>query len=93
MASATEQAVRRLEAALASLEHAIDQRAAARSSPEDLSPEVEMLTADRARLAESLDQSQARVARLEGVNRDASKRIGAAVETIRAVLDPAADGQ
>lgn len=88
MASATEQAVRRLEAALNALERAVAQRLAARAGAEGLSAEVEMLDSDRARLAESLDQSQARVARLEGVNRDASRRIAAAVDTIRAVLEP-----
>ncbi len=92
MASATEQAVRRLEAALLSLERAVGQRLAPGATTQDLSEEVAMLTADRARLAESLDQSQARVGRLEGVNRDASRRIGAAVETIRAVLGPGLEG-
>ena len=36
--------------------------------------------------------SQARVMRLEGINRDVSRRLGNAVETIRSVLDAAADG-
>ena len=87
MPSATEQAVRRLEAALQSLEIAIEQRLSLREVGEDLSAEVEMLSADRARLAESLDQSQARVVRLEGVNRDVSRRVANAVETIQSVLE------
>ncbi|MBA3517492.1 MAG: DUF4164 family protein [Rhizobiales bacterium] len=87
MASATEQAVRRLEAALNALERAVAQRLSARTGAAGLSAEVEMLDADRARLAESLDHSQARIARLEGVNRDASRRIAAAVDTIRTVLE------
>ena len=87
MPSATEQAVRRLEAALQSLEIAIEQRLSFRDIGEDLSADVEMLSADRARLAESLDQSQARLVRLEGVNRDVSRRLANAVETIQSVLE------
>jgi hypothetical protein len=92
MASATEQAVRRLEAALLSLERALEGRAPRGPARDDVSAEVENLTADRAQLAESLDQSQARVARLEGVNREASRRIETAVETIRAVLTSEGEG-
>ena len=87
MTSAKEQAVRRLEAALQSLEIAIEQRLSFRDIGEDLSADVEMLSADRARLAESLDQSQARLVRLEGVNRDVSRRLANAVETIQSVLE------
>ena len=86
MASGAEQALRRLEAALSSLELAIEQRLTEKESAEGLGEEVRMLTADRARLAESLDQAQARSARIEGLNRDASRRIGAAMEAISAVL-------
>ena len=87
MASGAEQALRRLEAALAGLELAIERRLADRESAEGLGDEVQMLTADRARLAESLDQAQARAARLESLNRDASRRIGAAMEAISAALE------
>ena len=86
MASGAEQALKRLEAALSSLELAIGQRLTQSEGAEGLADEVQMLTADRARLAESLDQAQARAARLESVNRDASRRVGAAMETIGAVL-------
>ena len=86
MPSAIEQAVRRLEAALQGLEMAVQQRLSERGGTEGLAAEVDMLAADRARLAESLDQSQARAAKLESINRDVSKRIGQAVETIRAAL-------
>jgi hypothetical protein len=86
MPSATEQAVRRLAAALQSLEVAVQQRLSLSENAEGLSDEVQMLTADRAQLAESLDQAQARGARLEGVNHETSKRIAGAIETIRGVL-------
>jgi hypothetical protein len=87
MASATEHAVKRLAAALQSLEAAVQQRLSQTASAEGLSAEVEMLTADRAQLAESLDQSQARAAKLEGINRDVSRRLGAAIETIGGVIE------
>ena len=86
MPSAIEQAVRRLEAALQRLEMAVQQRLSQTDGTEDAPADVEMLAADRARLAESLDQSQARAAKLESLNRDVSRRIGHAVETIRAAL-------
>ena len=86
MPSVMEQAVRRLEAALQSLEIAIQQRLSQTEGAEGLAAEVEMLAADRAQLAESLDQSQARAVKLDNLNRDVSKRLGHAVETIRAVL-------
>ena len=86
MASATERAVRRLEAALQSLELAVERRATQTANADDLAAEVQMLTSDRARLAENLDQAQARATRLESVNREASKRLGAVVDTMQNVL-------
>lgn len=91
MPSATEQAVRRLEAALQSLELAIEQRLSRNAGADDLVADVDMLNVDRARLAESLDQSQAWAVKLEGVNRDVSKRLATAVETVRAVLQTEAE--
>ena len=91
MAGATEQAVRRLEAALQSLELAIQERLASSEGAAGLAEEVQMLTSDRARLAENLDQALARAAKLETVNRDASRRLDTAIEAIRAVLE--ADGE
>ena len=41
---------------------------------------------DRSRLAEQLDAAQDRIARLEAANEDASRRLDAAMETIRAML-------
>ena len=91
MPSPTE-AVRRLEAALRRLEAAAEARIAqgGRSAP-DLAAEVQMLSADRVRLAESLDQSEARAAKLDMINRDVSRRLGAAMESIRSVLNAEED--
>jgi hypothetical protein len=42
---------------------------------------------DRSRIALELDQSQDRANRLEEANREVSRRLVTAMETIRAVLD------
>jgi hypothetical protein len=54
---------------------------------------VQTLSAERSRLADRLDKAEARAARLEGANRDASRRIVAAVESIRSVLQAGAERQ
>jgi hypothetical protein len=87
MPSATEQAVRRLEAALRGLEHAVEQRLSLAAGADGLAEEVQMLTMDRARLAESLDQSVARAAKLESVSRDVSRRLEGAIEAVRGLLE------
>jgi hypothetical protein len=51
MPSVTEQAVRRLEAALQGLEQAVDDRLSRAVGADGLAEEVQMLTSDRARLA------------------------------------------
>lgn len=86
MASATEQAVRRLEAALQSLEHVVEERLSLSAGSDSLAEEVQMLSSDRARLVETLDQAEARAAKLETINRDVERRLDSAIETIRAVL-------
>lgn len=84
MAKDVEQSVRALESALSRLESAIKRRVEAGS--EDLRIEVQTLSSDRARLAENLDKSAAKIEALETVNRDVSKRLSAAMESVSAVL-------
>jgi len=67
------------EAASAHLERAGDQA--------ETEAEVQRMNADRARLAQELDNSEARAERLEDANREVSRRLVTAMETIRAVLD------
>ena len=86
MPSTMELAVRRMEAALQGLEQAVGERLSLAVGADGLAEEVQMLTSDRARLAENLDQAQARAAKLETVNRDVSRRLDTAIETIRTVL-------
>ena len=64
-ASRAEQALRRLEAALSSMEFAIERRLSESAGAESLSDELGMFTTDRGRPAERLDQAQAAPARLE----------------------------
>jgi Na+-translocating ferredoxin:NAD+ oxidoreductase RnfC subunit len=49
--------------------------------------EVQRMNADRSRLAQELDLSEARAERLEEANKEVSRRLVTAMETIRAVLD------
>ncbi len=54
---------------------------------EEAESEVRRVHVDRSRLAQELDQAQFRANRLEEVNREVSRRLVTAMETIRAVLD------
>ena len=49
--------------------------------------EVQRMNSDRSRLAQELDNSEARAERLEDANKEVSRRLVTAMETIRAVLD------
>lgn len=86
MPSATEQAVRQLEAALQSLEYAVESRLSQATGADGLAEEVQMLTSDRAELAESLDRAQAYAAKLEQLNKDAARRLDSAIAVIRDIL-------
>ena len=77
----------RLNNALNLLERAIDARVERESELADTEAEVQRMGADRTRLAESLDEAQARAQRLENSNREVSRRLVDAMESIRAVLD------
>ncbi len=76
-----------LRKSIDSLENAIDMRIEMQRDSRDVEIEVRRVHADRARLAQELDQSEFRANRLEEVNREVSRRLVTAMETIRAVLD------
>ncbi|AXV16125.1 hypothetical protein CYG48_10745 [Neorhizobium sp. SOG26] len=82
-----EMAISQLNAAINGLESAVDARIERQRESHDAENEVRRVHADRARLAHELDQSQFRANRLEEVNREVSRRLVTAMETIRAVLD------
>ncbi|KPJ43866.1 hypothetical protein ADS31_09785 [Brucella melitensis] len=77
----------RLEKALNTLEEAVDLRLDKEGDFAEAEEEVQRMNADRSRLAQELDQSEARAERLEAANREVSRRLVTAMETIRAVLD------
>ena len=80
-------AIAALRQAVAGLENAVDMRFEAERESAEIDGEVRRVHADRARLAQELDQSEFRANRLEEVNREVSRRLVTAMETIRAVLD------
>ncbi len=77
----------KLDKALATLETAVDARLERESRLLDAEAEVQRMGADRARLADSLDGAQSKAQRLESANREVSRRLVDAMESIRAVLD------
>ncbi|MFN7101301.1 MAG: DUF4164 domain-containing protein [Pseudorhizobium sp.] len=82
-----DQVLAELKSAIGGLENAVDMRLEHQRQSADAEGEVRRVHADRARLAQELDQSQFRANRLEEVNREVSRRLVTAMETIRAVLD------
>ncbi|ANK73805.1 DUF4164 domain-containing protein [Ensifer adhaerens] len=80
-------AIDELRNAVQSLENAIDGRFDRERDFSEFEGEVRRVNTDRSRLAQELDQSQFRANRLEEVNREVSRRLVTAMETIRAVLD------
>lgn len=80
-------ALDRLDKALASLDRAVEVRLEREQGLAGAEAEVQRMGADRARLADSLDSAEARAQRLENANREVSRRLVDAMESIRAVLD------
>ena len=80
-------AIEGLRKAIAALDNALDARFEREQDRAEVDGEVRRVNADRARLAQDLDQSEFRANRLEEVNREVSRRLVTAMETIRAVLD------
>jgi len=77
----------RLGRAIDALEHAVQARSEYDHDYSEAEVEVQRMNADRSRLAQELDSSEARAERLEDANKEVSRRLVAAMETIRAVLD------
>ncbi len=77
----------RLGKAIEALESAVGARIEQDADYSEAEAEVQRMNADRARLAQELDGSEARAERLEDANKEVSRRLVTAMETIRAVLD------
>jgi len=79
--------IARLGRAMDALEHAVNARLENEQDYSEAEAEVQRMNADRSRLAQELDNSEARGERLEEANKEVSRRLVTAMETIRAVLD------
>ena len=77
----------RLGKAIDALENAVAARQEQEQDYSEAEAEVQRMNADRSRLAQELDNSEARAERLEEANKEVSRRLVTAMETIRAVLD------
>lgn len=77
----------KLDQAVASLEEAVGLRLEREAVLLDAEAEVQRMGADRSRLADALDGAENKAQRLESANREVSRRLVDAMESIRAVLD------
>ena len=82
-----EAAVDRLLEALKRLETVSNRRAGFERTRASLENAVQTLEEDRSELARKLDAAEARAARLEDTNRTVSRRLVAAMEKVRALLE------
>ncbi|MDQ4060382.1 MAG: DUF4164 domain-containing protein [Pseudomonadota bacterium] len=80
-------AARRLDTALDALETALSRRRAGERSIAALHGELQLLAEERARLARQLNEARDHTAALESANREASRRLDAAMAAIRMVLE------
>ncbi len=81
-----DEALRRVEVALAKIEDSLDRKVEAAAVASGLEGELHRLGTDRSRLAQALDSAEAKAARLEDANVQVSRGLVAAMETIRDVL-------
>lgn len=85
--STLDQAIGRLEKALKTLDNAVALQSSQLGDTSELEEEVQRMNADRSRLAQELDNSESRAERLELANKEVSRRLITAMETIRTVAE------
>ncbi len=85
--SAIDAATKRLALALDALDAAVERRQEADREEQNLADQLHALGTDRSRLASDLDVAAARSRVLETTNREIARRLDAAIETIRSVLE------
>jgi hypothetical protein len=85
--SAIDAATKRLALALDALEAALERRREADRGERTLAAQLQALGSDRARLAADLDSQTARANRLETANREVTRRLDTAIDTIRSVIE------
>ncbi|ATO57916.1 DUF4164 domain-containing protein [Bartonella sp. 1-1C] len=81
------QALEQLEKALRNLEVAVINHNTIIDKSNEWEEEIQRMNADRSRLAQEIDKSEAQTERLTIVNKDVSKRLIKVMETIRVVVD------
>jgi len=80
-------ALSRLDSALSGLERAVEKRVSADQTLGGLQNQIQRLGEDRSRLAGDLDAQKSHSNTLEEANREVSRRLVSAMESIRTVLD------
>ena len=84
--AAVDQALARLQSALERVERAVENTLEHQHQVSGLENELQRLGTDRSRLAQSLDAAEERSGQLEDANREVSRRLVTAMESIREVL-------
>jgi prefoldin subunit 5 len=82
-----EMALTRLDAAIVGLSQSIDKRQTRDLSVKAMQDDLQRMTRERSDLTGSLEKEKARAEKLEGANEEVSRRLGSAMESVRAVLD------
>lgn len=85
--TAIEGATKRLALALDALDAAVERRLETDRGEARFAEQVHALGTDRAKLAADLDTATARSRRLETTNQEVARRLDAAMDNIRSVLD------
>ena len=85
--SAIEAASKRLALALDALEGAVERRREADHDGQSVTEQLHALGTDRSQLAADLDAAAAHARTLETTNREVARRLDAAIDTIRSVLE------
>ena len=84
--SVMDHALEKLEAALARLDGSLDNLFEQSGDPAILRRELQVMTDDRARMAEDLDAALAREAELQALADEASTALGTAIQEVKAAL-------
>nr|WP_319514122.1 DUF4164 family protein [uncultured Cohaesibacter sp.] len=82
-----EAALGRLDRAIETLSQSVDKRQTRELSVKALQDDLQRLTQERSELTGSLEKQKKRTEKLEGASDEVSRRLGAAMESVRAVLD------
>ena len=82
-----EAALGRLDRAIEALSQSVDKRQTRELSVKALQDDLQRLTQERSELTGSLEKQKKRTEKLEGASEEVSRRLGAAMESVRAVLD------